>query len=208
MQKQKIVDAYIEFLLENEKRPASVYKFAKSLKIKESDFYKHFNSLDTLENEIWKEWFEQTVTKIEADETYAGFSAREKFLTFLFTWIESLKDHRSYALFVYKHKKPYETEPAAFGEFKKAFLEYARNIIAEGRSVQELAERPFISEQYHKTLWWQVLFIFRFWACDSSKDFEKTDAAIEKTVNFAFDTMTKNAVDSFFDFAKFIVQSR
>ena len=41
---------------------------------------------------------------------------------------------------------------------------------------------------------------------DKSKNFEDTDALIEKTVNFSFDVMRSNGIDSFFDLAKFHIQ--
>ncbi|MGF1637042.1 MAG: TetR family transcriptional regulator C-terminal domain-containing protein [Cyclobacteriaceae bacterium] len=208
MQKQKIIQSYLDYILDKQERPSSVFHFAKSLKIEESEFYNHFNSFSKLENELWKGYFDTTIERMEADEAYAGFSARQKFLSFLYTWIEELKNNRSYALFIQKSKKPHEVEPAVFKEFKSAFIEFAKSITSEGRSAQELAERPFLSEQYHKTLWWQVLFIFKFWTSDESDVFEKTDAAIEKAVNLAFDLMSRNAVDSFFDLAKFLVQSK
>ena len=66
-----------------------------------------------------------------------------------------------------------------------------------------------ITDRYDEALWLQVMFVFRFWLKDDSPGFwKKTDAAIEKSVNLAFDLMGKSAVDSFVDFAKFLFQSR
>ena len=47
-----------------------------------------------------------------------------------------------------------------------------------------------------------------FWKEDNSPGFEKTDAAIEKSVNLAFDLIGKGAVDSAIDFAKFMYQNK
>jgi hypothetical protein len=52
-------------------------------------------------------------------------------------------------------------------------------------------------------MWWQMQFLLRFWAKDTSNEFERTDAAIEKAVNLSFDVLGKNLVDSTFDFVKF-----
>jgi hypothetical protein len=65
-----------------------------------------------------------------------------------------------------------------------------------------------ITEKYDEALWLQVGFVFRYWLDDNSPRFEKTDAAIEKSVNFAFDLMGKSALDSFLDLAKFLYQSK
>jgi len=51
-------------------------------------------------------------------------------------------------------------------------------------------------------------FLLVFWKEDESPGFEKTDAAVEKSVNLAFDLIGKGAVDSFIDFAKFLYQSK
>ena len=39
----KIVEMYIDYVLTEQKDPASIYAFAKHLGIEESEFYKHFN---------------------------------------------------------------------------------------------------------------------------------------------------------------------
>jgi len=63
-----------------------------------------------------------------------------------------------------------------------------------------------VTDKYKYLLWWQPVSIVKFWVKDKSKDFEDTDALIEKTVNFSFDLMRSNGMDSFFDLAKFHVQ--
>ena len=78
----------------------------------------------------------------------------------------------------------------------------------EGKETQEIANRPVISDRYDEALWIQVLFVLKYWLDDNSPRFEKTDAAIEKSVNLAFDLMGKSALDSFLDFAKFLYQNK
>jgi hypothetical protein len=51
-------------------------------------------------------------------------------------------------------------------------------------------------------------FVIHFWKQDDSAGFEKTDAVIEKSVNLAFDLISKGAVDSAIDFAKFMYQTK
>ena len=81
-------------------------------------------------------------------------------------------------------------------------------ILLEAKTTGEVADRPFISEKYDEGLWLQLWFIFQFWIKDSSVSFEKTDAAIEKSVHLAFDLMGKSALDTFADFAKFLYQNK
>lgn len=204
-----ILENYQHHVLEHGKEPASIFKFAKELKMTEGDFYTWFTSFEAIKSAIWTQIFEETVTQLESQEVYKEYSAREKFLGFLFTWIEVLKNNRSYLLSLYSDKtKSLNSFPAELKEFRSKFKDFAAEIILEGKETQEIANRPIISERYDEALWLQVLFVFNYWLKDQSPGFEKTDAAIEKSVNLAFDLMGKSALDSFIDFAKFLYQSK
>jgi hypothetical protein len=199
----------VEFILENGKEPVSIYKFAKSLHLKEEELYTFFTSFEAIKAAVWEVIFEQTVNELQQQEVYPGYSAREKLLGFYFTWIEHLKKKRSYLLALYQKqqgwKPPY---PQEIRGFKEKFKSFVGDIVLEGKETEEIANRPYISDKYDDALWLQVMFLFQFWLKDTSQGFEKTDAAIEKSVNLAFDLMGKSAVDSFVDFAKFLYQSK
>ena len=79
--------------------------------------------------------------------------------------------------------------------FKDAFLDYARDLLAEGRESKEVEPRPFVTDRYPNALWAQTLFVLDFWVRDISKNFEKTDTAIEKAVNTAFDLIGRSPLD-------------
>lgn len=204
-----ILDGFVNHVLEHGTVPKSIFKFAKDLKMKEGDFYTYFTSFDAIKSAIWVQIFEESVTQIEAQDVYREYSAREKFLGFLFTWIEELKKNRSYLLSVYGDKpKSMGALPQEIKAFKEKFKDFASEIILEGKETQEIANRPVISDRYDEALWIQVWFVFKYWLEDTSPRFEKTDAAIEKSVNLAFDLMGKSALDSFIDFAKFLYQNK
>jgi hypothetical protein len=50
----------------------------------------------------------------------------------------------------------------------------------------------------------QLGFLIKFWIEDSSADFEKTDQAIEKSVQTAFDVFDNTPLSALVDFAKFL----
>lgn len=205
----EIMNGFRLYVLEHGQIPPSIYKFAATLNIQETDFYEHFTSFGALQAALWVEYFNRTLDNLYAQEVYHGYSAREKLLAFFFTWIEELKKNRSYLLALYeptarKSKMP----PPEVGQFKEKFKEYAKLILAEGEETEEIAKRPLITNHYHEGIWLQVWFIFQFWIKDTSTSFEKTDAAIEKSVHLAFDLMGKNAVDSVVDFGKFLFQNK
>ncbi|WP_114750085.1 TetR/AcrR family transcriptional regulator [Pleomorphovibrio marinus] len=207
--RDSIIEGYVEYVLENGKEPVSLYKFAKSLHLKEEELYAFFTSFEAIKAAVWELIFDRTVQELQNQEVYPNYSAREKLLGFYFTWIEHLKKKRSYLISLYQHsqgwKAPY---PQEIKVFKEKFKSFVGDIVLEGKETEEIANRPYISEKYDEALWLQVMFLFQFWLKDTSQGFEKTDAAIEKSVNLAFDLMGKSAVDSFLDFAKFLYQSK
>jgi AcrR family transcriptional regulator len=204
-----ILEGFVNHVLENGSTPKSVFKFAKDLKMKEEEFYTYFTSFESIKSAIWVSIFESTLEQIESQEVFKEYSVREKFLSFLFTWIEELKKNRSYLLSLYQDKtQSMKSLPLDAKEFKEKFKDFAGEIILEGKETQEIANRPIISDRYDEALWLQAAFVFRYWLDDRSPRFEKTDAAIEKSVNLSFDLMGKSALDSFLDFAKFLYQNK
>ena len=199
-----ILEGFKNHVLEHGDLPKSVFKFAKDLKMKEEDFYTYFTSFEAIKSTILVDIFEETLADISKQGVFEGYSAREKF-----TWIEVLKKNRSYLLSLYESKaKSFVSLPKESAEFKEKFKAFANEIILEGKETEEIATRPVISDRYDEALWIQVGFVFRYWLDDRSPRFEKTDAAIEKSVNLGFDLMGKSALDSFLDFAKFMYQSK
>ena len=215
---EKIRKAYTEYVLENGKQPPSVFQFAKKLKIAEADFYTHYTSFDAIDADIWLTFFNEARTTVEADETAQGYSVREKLLAFYYTWIELLKSQRSFVVFSYGRLRGLESgardgprmarQSQVFKPFKEAFFDYVRDLLAEGRESKEVEPRPFVTDRYPNALWGQTLYILDFWVRDVSKNFEKTDTAIEKSVNTAFDLIGRSPLDTLFDFARFMYQNK
>lgn len=207
----KIRDAYIDYLLEHGEAPASVYHFMKILKMKEGVFYEYYNSFSAIEKDIWKEYFDETLTRIQTEAVYNEYTVREKLLAFYYTWIEVLKDNRSYVTYSVgriKRQGFRRTNPDFLGSFKTSFLDYVNELIAEGKETEEIVDRPIVGSRYDDGLWQQLLFVLKFWVNDDSRGFERTDAAIEKAVNLSFDLMSRSALDTAFDFARFLYQGR
>jgi hypothetical protein len=208
LQSADIRKKYIDEVLEHGSAPPSFFLFARSLKLKENELYEFYNSFEAIEKDIWREFLTGTISAIEAEKVYDEYSVREKLLAFYYTLIETLKNNRSFILWQMKEVRQPGVTPYFLKAFKAAFLSWAGNLIIEGKDTDEIANRPFISDRYGEAMWLQTLFILNFWRKDDSKAFEKTDAAIEKTVNVAFDLMGRGAVDSVVDLAKFIYQAR
>ncbi|HXB07331.1 MAG TPA: TetR family transcriptional regulator C-terminal domain-containing protein [Puia sp.] len=204
MDKKVIRNAYIKYWLENGRRPVSIYAFCQQLEIAEPAFYELFASFDAVEKDIWRAFFEDTLEKLKADETYKGYSVREKLLAFYFLWVQGLRENRSYILL---QKEKYLAPPMHLDKlegFRVAFYEYIRELIKEGYQSGEVKERKFVSDTYVHGFWLQALFVLQYWLKDDSERFEMTDAAIEKAVTLSFQLISSNTLDSILDFGKFV----
>ncbi len=203
-----LMAAYIKALLTHGKAPASVFAFTDSLGIQESDFYKFFSSFEALEMAVWDDLMKRTLDTLNEDEKFASFSAREKLLAFYFTHLEVLKERRSYVAMKWPHIKTKPSTPKALKGYKDKFMNFANTVVEEGIEKRELKDRKRLSEQYDKAFWFQLLFIVGYWSEDSSKDFEMSDAAVEKAVNLTFQLLGESAIDGAIDLAKFLWQSK
>lgn len=198
--------AYIDYLLSEGKRPASVYKFCKDLGLKESDFYATAGSFRALENLIWNDFIEKTINRLKGDAEYGQFTAREKLLTFYFALFEELKAWRSFVAFTVRSTLAPRAIAPCLGLFKKSFKTYINDLLNQGKQQGEIATRPYVEKTYPELFWIQLSFLLLFWINDESPGFERTEAAIEKSVNLAFELVGKGAVDAALDFARFLYQ--
>lgn len=203
-----IADAYIRELLTHGKAPASVFAFTDHLGVTESEFYKFYSSFEALEMEVWHKLMTTTIETLHADEKFVAFSAREKLLAFFFTHLEVLKDKRSYVAMRWPQNKVTTSTPKMLKSYRESFMAFAQMVVEEALEKGEIKDRKRLSEQYDKAFWFQVVFVVGYWINDSSKDFEQSDAAVEKAVNLSFQLLGESALDSAIDFAKFIWQSK
>ncbi len=205
---ERIINAYREYVLTEGKKPYSVYSFAKANEMKEEDFYSFFGSFDALESSLWKNYILKVSERLKMDETYSAYSVREKVLAFYFTLAEVLKNDRSFVLHQLKEFKQPGLPPRFIKGFKIAFEEWINPVLIEGKQTGEIAMRPYLDTKYDSVFWLHLMFILQFWSKDESPNFEKTDVAIEKSVNLALDLLGKGVLDNALDFGKFLYQNK
>ena len=128
-------------------------------------------------------------------------------LAFYYTFLEVLKPNRSFVLFSYSFKSYWDSNPDFLKKLLPSHKEFTEELVMEGRESQEIAERIYITDYYPYIFKIQFLQVLHFWVNDSSENFEKTDVYIEKAVNFAFDFMGNNLLDSGFDYFKYVFQN-
>ena len=107
----------MSYMLENGSKPVSVYAFAKKNNFEESIFYKHFGSFEAIEKAIFNTFFETTQNTLAKSKEYEQFDARNKLLSFYFTFFENLSANRSFILILLGNHTEQLKSMIDFGKF-------------------------------------------------------------------------------------------
>lgn len=206
--KNTIVTAYMDYVLSHEKWPKSIYKFAKENAMEESNFYEFFGSFDAIKDFIWHSFYQNTVDLMYKNEEVTSFSSREKMLTFFFTLFEILTANRSYVLFALGENKDMMNSMRQLKEFRKNIKSFAKELIEEDNDEKKFKFLKNSESVFSEGAWFQFLFLLKFWNDDQSAGFEKTDVAIEKSVNTIFDVFDNTPLEKVFDFGKFLYKEQ
>lgn len=200
----KLIALYMDYVLENEKTPKSVYRFCKDNKLKEDEFYNFFGSFESLQKGIWERFFEHTLKVLETSPEYHEFTNREKMLTFYYTFFEMLSANRSFVLFSLRQ---YESKLKNLEQLKglrKQVKHFAQELINEENETKNLKVLKQSEAIFSEAAWIQLMFLLNFWMDDNSAKFESTDVAIEKSVNTVFDVFDNTPLERVIDFGKFL----
>lgn len=206
--KDKILEIYMDHVLENGSVPTSVYKFCKENKMKEEDFYAHFGSFESIQQTVWHKFFENTLNVLHKNEQFEAMTNEEKMLSFFFTFFENLTLNRSYVLFALKeHRNSFEGLAQLKG-LRKNFKEFATELIHERNEEKNLKILKYNEPLFSEGAWLQLLFLLKFWMEDGSPGFEKTDIAIEKSVTTIFQIFENTSLEKIIDLGKFLYKEK
>lgn len=206
----RIQQAYAQFLTEQGRRPTSVQAFVRQLgepALSATDFFAVFASFEALEASIFESYFREVAQKLETDATYQAYPASQRLAAIYFTWIERLRQSRSLLLVMRDNDRSWGP-PSFIDGAKGAFKDLVGALIREGIDEEQVADRFFVTQFYPQTLWTQARFLIHYWLHDTSKEFQRTDAAVEKVVRFTFDLLSPNLVDSGWDLLRFLSQGK
>ncbi len=203
---EEIIQEYIYFVTEKKRYPTQ-FEFEQHTDMERLNFKSNFFSMTELRETVWVYFFDKTITAIQKDVDYNNYSVRNKLLTFYHTWLGILGQNEGYIDFTTKKDSRTFLIPKGSSPFKKKFLNHISNLFYEGYQTGELAKRPIFGEQLKSLFWVELMFILHFWLTDKSEQKTNTNGAIEKSLSFMFDVLGKNALDTGFDFAKFMFQN-
>ena len=204
---QDIISMYMDYVLEHNEDPKSVYKFSKDNNFEESLFYQSFASFESVKSSIFTVFFENTMALLGKSEEFETFDAKNKLLSFYYTFFEMLTANRSYV--VYALQK--EDKLKGLKSLKSLGVHFRKFI--DGLEIEKL---DFKQERLEKlqdkalseSAWAQLLLTMKFWLDDTSPAFEKTDVFIEKSVKASFDIMNIAPIKSVIDLGKFLFKEK
>ena len=206
--KDKIVSMYMNYTLENNEKPKSVYNFAKLNNFSEAEFYNFFGTMESVEKEIFKMFLEKTVELLQKNQDYETYDMKSKMLSFYFTFFELLSANRSYVTMSLKQHHNDLKNLMQLSSLRNTFKKYVAGIISDDYRIQQEKFQNFQEKAIQETSWIQLLLTLKFWLDDSSPAFEKTDIYIEKSVKVTFELMNIAPIDSLIDFGKFIIKEK
>ena len=206
--KDNIISWYMEFVLENNHQPKSVFSFAKENNFEEADFYKFYGSFETIEEAIFSEFFHHTILVLNKSEDYKNYDARNKLLSFYFTFFEILSSNRSYLVYALKSVKKDLKKLKSLKTLKTEYTKYIEDLNINRIELKQETLEKIQNTSIKESSLVHLMITMKFWLDDISPSFEKTDIFIEKSINARFDLMDIKPLKSIIDFGKFILKEK
>ena len=201
-----IVTKYIDTLLSSGKPPKSIYSFSKELSIEESEFYTYFSSFEHLESRIFTLFFENAMAVLEKNDDFSQYDAKNKVLSFYFTYLEILTANRSYVLLALKESGNSLQHAKKLRGLKQEFRRFTETLDIDKINIKQETLEKIQNKGIQEGFWVQFLVIVKYWMEDRSSSFEKTDLFIEKSVQASFDVLETKPAKSIIDFGKFLIK--
>lgn len=206
--KDMIVSMFMNYTLEHDEKPKSVYQFAKLNGFSEAEFYSFFGTLESIEKEIFNLFLEKTIELLQKDKDYDTYDMKTKMLSFYFTFFELLAANRSYVVLSLKEHQNQLKNLMQLSRLRNSFKDFVAGIISDEYRIKQEKLQKIQEKAIQETSWIQLLMTLKFWLEDASPAFEKTDIFIEKSVKATFELMNITPIDSLIDFGKFIFKEK
>ena len=203
-----IVQLYVNYVLEHNHPPKSIYTFSKSNGFEEADFYQFFANFEVLESAIFSLFFTNTLNTLETSKDYPTYDSRNQLLSFYFTFFENLTTNRSYVVYALNESSNQLENLKKLKGLRSKFLNYIDQLDIEVLQIKNKQLEQIKDSVVQETYWIQLMLTLKFWLDDTSTSFEKTDIFIEKSINASFDLINISPLKSFVDFGKFLIKEK
>ena len=206
--KEKLIEAYMDYVLQHSETPKSVYSFAKMNDFEESEFYNFFGSFNALESAVYELFFDKTMKTLQNSIEYKGYDAMNQLLSFYFTFFGNLTANRSYIFNSLKLEINSLHSKNKLNLLRKKFLNFIDELDLGGRDLSNKQLDNIKNSVVNESYWIQMLATIKFWMDDDSADFEKSDLFIEKSIAASFELSNTKPLKSVIDFGRFLFKEK
>ena len=206
--KNDIITYYMDYVLEHDHNPKTVFAFSKMNNFEEALFYMHFSSFQAIEKGIFEAFFENSINALNESEDYKIFDARNNLLSFYYTYFENLTANRSYVKHVLDKYQGDLKGLKVLSGLKQHFTAYINTLEIQMLDIKQEQLEKIQERALKESAWFQLLLTMKFWLDDTSSSFEKTDIFIEKSVNTTFDVIDIAPLKSVLDLGKFLFKEK
>ncbi len=205
--RDQIIDAFLAHWKRTGHYPESVVALCELVGIGEGEFFATFPTIEAVESAHWVRALDGVIARVEASDEWAGFTAKQRLLAFLFAFVEDGLAFRSTLLLRFGGIRPFEN-PGVLRKFEGRLKSFADEILLRGMETGEIAERGPLAKVYPSGVYLHFRSVITYYLRDESERFMRTDAFIEKTVHLAFDVVGRSALDSAADLIRFFAPKR
>ncbi len=204
LSKESIISDYSKMILENGKKPTSIYQFCQNIKVEETQFYKFFSNFEQIEEAVFTSFFENTSKLLSESEEFNTYDSRTQLLSFYFTYFEQMTANRSLVMQLLNEDKNKLKNLKKLSGLKILFKGFIDSLEIEPLKIPQETIEKIQQKSISELAWIQFLMTLKFWIDDTSPSFEKTDIFIEKSVHASFDLIDMTPLKNIIDFGKFL----
>jgi hypothetical protein len=167
----KLVQFYMDYVLDHNHAPKSIYTFAKSNGFEEADFYQFFANFEVLESAIFSLFFTNTLETLESSKDYPTYDSRNQLLSFYFTFFENLTANRSYVVYALNESSNQLENLKKLKGLRSKFLNYIDQLDIEVLQIKNKQLEQIKDSIVQETYWIQLMLTLKFWLDDTSTSF-------------------------------------
>ena len=206
---EKILDLYSKYVLRNNKKPLNLFTFCDDHDLTESEFYSFYANFDQLEADYLRFFMDQSIMLITAEDSYYMDHAKNKLLSFYYTFFEQLTLNRSLVIYLIGQDKNNLENVKKLWSLKREFQRFISSLNISEPLMDNVNERMEKMERFknkgiEELYWGHFMATLKFWIEDTSPNFEKTDIFIEKSVDTSFELFEVKPLKKLIDLGKFL----
>jgi hypothetical protein len=204
----EIIDIYMDEVVRLKGKPTDILSFAMNHNFNEDDFYEHYESFVALDQAIFKILFDTSVATLAESPDFVSFSIKDKLLSLFYTFFENLTLNRDFVIHIVGSYGNQLKALSLFSDMKISFSNFMGMLNFETINLNIESVGNLQKTSITEGAWIQLLLTLKFWMTDTSKDLQKTDIFIEKSINTSIELLNTQSFHNILDLGKFLYNEK